>query len=254
MSFENSQRNLSSPEVRRETFKSYPKTYPDITQLVEAGFYYVGSEDECQCHLCAVRLFNWDRNDDPMSEHRKYRPDCEIFNLKATSVKEASHDSGFKPENCYTPQPGTVIPDSSGVLPNNYKTERTQVHTDYSSSMTQPPIASHEIPPLVRKPEPYYNAPPPNGMMGNQAPHPLPSHAPHQYPARTHPSTTMYHPQTYPQLPHTYFTRYPPTVTATFMPRNYSNSPHYAPTPRPMTIPFTAPTYIDPRFAYPHRV
>ena len=254
----NSQRNLASPEVRRETFKSYPKKYPSVTQLVDAGFYYVDSGDECQCYLCDVRLFNWERDDDPMSEHLKYRPSCEIFNLTKTADQSVPpppvydlprHSSDpVHASKLYTPQPGTVIHDPSR-LPNNYKTEHTQVNSDYSSSsMHSPPIASHVNPLLHCSP------PLPNDKMENQPPPPLPSYVPHQYPPRTHPSSMVYHPQTCPQLYPTYFNHYLPTPTTTFIPPNHASSPPFAACPRSISVPYIAPTHVDPRFTYTHRV
>ena len=263
----NSQKNLASPDVRRETFKTYTKDYPDITQLVEAGFYYLDVGDECQCYLCAVRLFNWEINDDPMNEHRKYRPDCEIFNLKDTPEKSVStphvpshHSSklapAVNPENFYTPQPGTVIPDSS-KLPNNYKTEHTVVETDHSICMMHsPPEVPRDNPPLLHNSFPYSHPPP---RMENRPPppdlHPLPSRVLHQYSVNTLPYSTVYRPQTYPQVPPPHFNHYPPTAaTTTFMPRYSSNSPHFAAPPSPISGPYGGPIHFDPRFNYSHRV
>jgi len=38
--------------VMKETFLAYPKAYPDIDKMVQAGFYYTGVDDAISCVSC----------------------------------------------------------------------------------------------------------------------------------------------------------------------------------------------------------
>lgn len=75
----------SKQEVRemencmRDTFLAYPKTYPDVERMVQAGFYYTGMEDAVTCVSCGVMLDEWNPNEDPLEEHKKASPFCELL-------------------------------------------------------------------------------------------------------------------------------------------------------------------------------
>ena len=68
---------------REKSFFNYPKPYPLKEDLVRAGFFYLGpgagNDDDCQCYYCGVRLFNWTKEDDPLKEHEKFRPNCLVI-------------------------------------------------------------------------------------------------------------------------------------------------------------------------------
>ena len=57
--------------------------------LADAGFYYLGEEDRCQCCKCGLGLYHWKpREDDPIKEHEKHRSlkQCDqMFKDKAAS-------------------------------------------------------------------------------------------------------------------------------------------------------------------------
>ena len=91
-------------EKRGRSFKKYPKNYPTIEKLVAAGFYYLGlgggSDDDCQCYYCGVRVFNWTKEDDPMKEHEKFRPNCAF--IKKTLKNPRVSALASKPLSEYT--------------------------------------------------------------------------------------------------------------------------------------------------------
>lgn len=64
---------------RLETFKTYPLTYPSVSELAKYGFYYHGVADVCVCFNCKVVVGNWEKNDDPLTEHYKYSKNCSFL-------------------------------------------------------------------------------------------------------------------------------------------------------------------------------
>lgn len=65
-------------DVMRETFLAYPKAYPNIEKMVQAGFYYTGIDDATTCVSCGLMLDQWNPNEDPIEEHKKASPFCEL--------------------------------------------------------------------------------------------------------------------------------------------------------------------------------
>ena len=59
---------------------------PTPHELVNAGFYYMGSGDRVSCFYCGGRLFHWKLRDNPWYEHAKWFLLCE-FVLKKQGVK-----------------------------------------------------------------------------------------------------------------------------------------------------------------------
>ena len=66
-------------DVMRETFLAYPKAYPNIEKMVQAGFYYTGIDDATTCVSCGVMLDQWNPEEDPMVEHKKASPYCDLM-------------------------------------------------------------------------------------------------------------------------------------------------------------------------------
>lgn len=62
-----------------QTFLSWPKPYPKITDLVMSGFFYTGIEDAVTCVCCNLTLEDWQPQDDPAQEHKKFKPDCKLL-------------------------------------------------------------------------------------------------------------------------------------------------------------------------------
>ena len=67
--------------VMRETFLAYPKAYPDIEKMVQAGFYYTGIDDATTCVSCGLMLDQWNPGEDPLEEHRKASPFCDLIKI-----------------------------------------------------------------------------------------------------------------------------------------------------------------------------
>ncbi|XP_021958920.1 death-associated inhibitor of apoptosis 1-like [Folsomia candida] len=56
-------------------------------QLAEAGFYYMGLEDQCVCFHCGLGVEEWEPEDDPWFEHAFHTPHCAFLNLKKSELK-----------------------------------------------------------------------------------------------------------------------------------------------------------------------
>jgi baculoviral IAP repeat-containing protein 1 len=61
------------------TFDSWPLFLPDVNRLVKAGFYYSGYSEEIACISCGLTIRNWNDQKDPLIEHKKLSPDCNLL-------------------------------------------------------------------------------------------------------------------------------------------------------------------------------
>jgi Inhibitor of Apoptosis domain/Zinc finger, C3HC4 type (RING finger) len=74
--------------------KSFPPNWPsgihqDPTSMAEAGFFYY-DVTHCRCFHCDVRLSDWKTDDEPLTEHQKWSPNCAYLRRKNHSSKVAS--------------------------------------------------------------------------------------------------------------------------------------------------------------------
>ena len=73
-------------EDRLTTFEHWSKQIqPDKYRLAKAGFYYTGEIDKVICFACGATLREWERTDDPWTEHYKWSKTC-VF-LKMTGYE-----------------------------------------------------------------------------------------------------------------------------------------------------------------------
>ena len=69
-------------EKRLETFETWPKQMvPDKYALAKSGFVYTGQGDKVKCFQCGVGVNDWERTDDPWTEHRKWSSNCEYLKM-----------------------------------------------------------------------------------------------------------------------------------------------------------------------------
>ncbi|KAJ7412655.1 Inhibitor of apoptosis protein [Willisornis vidua] len=72
--------SMQTHEARVKTFISWPTRIPvQPEQLADAGFYYVGRNDDVKCFCCDGGLRCWESGDDPWIEHAKWFPRCEYL-------------------------------------------------------------------------------------------------------------------------------------------------------------------------------
>lgn len=71
--------DLKIIENRLQTFNSnWPLDFISPEQLAQAGFYYLNIADQVKCAFCGGIIGQWEVNDQPLLEHRKFFPDCPI--------------------------------------------------------------------------------------------------------------------------------------------------------------------------------
>ncbi|KAF7251104.1 Inhibitor of apoptosis protein, partial [Varanus komodoensis] len=72
--------SMQTYAARVGSFKNWPMTVPvQPQQLADAGFYYVGRNDDVKCFCCDGGLRCWESGDDPWMEHAKWFPRCEYL-------------------------------------------------------------------------------------------------------------------------------------------------------------------------------
>ncbi|KAI0224127.1 Baculoviral IAP repeat-containing protein 3 [Lamellibrachia satsuma] len=72
--------------VRLETFKNWPNwaaVWP--TLLAKAGFYYTKTADQVACFSCSGRLKTWEAGDSPLTEHKRFFPQCRFVTGRDSS-------------------------------------------------------------------------------------------------------------------------------------------------------------------------
>ncbi|KAM8821248.1 baculoviral IAP repeat-containing protein 2 [Eudromia elegans] len=80
LSFNVSNVSMQTHEARVKTFINWPTRIPvKPKQLADAGFYYVGRNDDVKCFCCDGGLRCWESGDNPWIEHAKWFPRCEYL-------------------------------------------------------------------------------------------------------------------------------------------------------------------------------
>lgn len=68
--------DLKIVENRLQTYSNWPLDFITPQQLAQAGFYYLNIADQVKCAFCGGIIGQWEVNDQPLLEHRKFFPDC----------------------------------------------------------------------------------------------------------------------------------------------------------------------------------
>ncbi|KAM9321017.1 baculoviral IAP repeat-containing protein 2 [Gastrophryne carolinensis] len=72
--------SMQTTSSRLKTFINWPARIPVTPKkLAEAGFYYVGRNDDVKCFCCDGGLRCWESGDDPWVEHAKWFPRCDYL-------------------------------------------------------------------------------------------------------------------------------------------------------------------------------
>ncbi|NXS58471.1 BIR protein, partial [Brachypteracias leptosomus] len=96
--------SMSDNGSRLHTFRSWPLTFLSPTDLVNAGFYYLGTADRVACFTCGGQLSNWEPKDNAMSEHRRHFPNCpfvenltrDLPSFNVSNVSMQTHEARVK--------------------------------------------------------------------------------------------------------------------------------------------------------------
>lgn len=80
-------------ENRLRTFENsgWPLSWLRPQELALAGFFYFNIGDQVKCAFCGGIIGQWEQNDLPMHEHRKFFPDCPV--IRARELQEAQGDT-----------------------------------------------------------------------------------------------------------------------------------------------------------------
>ncbi|XP_056631138.1 baculoviral IAP repeat-containing protein 5-like [Diorhabda sublineata] len=88
-------------EVRVNTYKNWifdDSSDCNVEKMAEAGFIFVGDEDErdaVKCFFCNKHLDGWESTDNPWKEHLKHAPNCSFAKLE-TSQNNITLDQALK--------------------------------------------------------------------------------------------------------------------------------------------------------------
>lgn len=80
--------DLKILENRLRTYTNWPLDFITPDQLAQAGFYYLNVADQVKCVSCGGIIGQWERNDQPIQEHRKFFPDCPIVRQQEMQQEE----------------------------------------------------------------------------------------------------------------------------------------------------------------------
>ena len=80
-------------ENRLNSFNSsWPLNWLSPTSLASAGFFYFNIGDQVKCAFCGGIIGQWEIDDSPIEEHRKFFPECPVVqeNSQADVIQEES--------------------------------------------------------------------------------------------------------------------------------------------------------------------
>lgn len=80
--------DLKVLENRRRTYTNWPVDFISADTLAQAGFYYLNVDDQVKCAYCGGIIGQWERNDQPIQEHRKFFPDCPIVRQQQEELQQ----------------------------------------------------------------------------------------------------------------------------------------------------------------------
>lgn len=85
---------------RLSTFEMWPQQmHQDKYTLAQAGFIYLKEGDSVECFACGVKMSQWKTSDVPITEHKKWSPECIYLKLTG-STDINSKSSEYRPFSC----------------------------------------------------------------------------------------------------------------------------------------------------------
>ncbi|QWO71646.1 IAP3 [Orgyia pseudotsugata single capsid nuclopolyhedrovirus] len=109
-------------EVHRvNTFTRWPVSFLRPRRMAEAGFYYLGRDDEVRCAFCKIEMMRWAESDDPAVEHKRWAPQC-LF------ARNLCNNLAVGQDEC-----GNNVNDNSGDILATTTTKTRAMHPHYAS-------------------------------------------------------------------------------------------------------------------------
>ncbi|KAJ8939446.1 hypothetical protein NQ318_023072 [Aromia moschata] len=93
-----SELNYTSFQDRLSTYENWPNTQVSKVSLAEAGFVYTGEDDIVRCPFCNIEGYRWVSGDNPMEDHRLWRPNCSF--IRRSIEHDHSQGSNRNPDTC----------------------------------------------------------------------------------------------------------------------------------------------------------
>lgn len=83
-------------ENRLNSFNSWPLVWLSPTSLASAGFFYFNIGDQVKCAFCGGIIGQWEFDDSPIEEHRKFFPECSVVRSQETQADVIEEESGIQ--------------------------------------------------------------------------------------------------------------------------------------------------------------
>lgn len=111
-------KNMVTQQSRINSFSNSEwllNSKPSFEKVTQAGFYYMGCKDYVKCFFCGGGLWNWEREDDPWTEHTKWFPKCIFLQLNKEDHSIEKMNSLLPSENDTTVKEKTINSELSSL-------------------------------------------------------------------------------------------------------------------------------------------
>lgn len=91
---------LYREDNRVKTFVNWPHSFIDPKKLAQTGFSYIGPDDNVKCYFCKAEIGRWEPEDDEVTEHIRWSPNCPLLKRRETNnvpISEADLDRVLPP-------------------------------------------------------------------------------------------------------------------------------------------------------------
>lgn len=106
-------------EKRVQSFLGWNCIHVSPVMLAAAGFYFTKRGDTVRCFVCNVELSSWEKNDDPMTEHKRFNGNCKFVLHKPCGNVKIGEDASKIPM--------TLCFDVCGPYNNNLTVKQNQI-------------------------------------------------------------------------------------------------------------------------------
>lgn len=75
---------MEQESKRLESFKDWPGAFVSAKKLARFGFYFLKPIDEVKCSFCKVVIGEWSTEDNVLTEHARWSPECPLIKGRET--------------------------------------------------------------------------------------------------------------------------------------------------------------------------
>lgn len=81
-----SSEDMYREDLRLKSFEGrWPHTFIEARILAKTGFYFIGPSDQVKCYFCKVEIGRWEVEDDVVTEHVRWSPNCPLLKRRNTA-------------------------------------------------------------------------------------------------------------------------------------------------------------------------